>query len=99
MEFLALQGNRISSLDELQKLASLKGLKTIYLKNLDGTGSNPVCEHPSYRSVVMRCFPQLVTLDGERMKAGVGLQQAVPGLTPPGADAADGIVAGDEAQL
>jgi len=68
LESLQIQGNQISSLSELEKLAPMQSLRTLFLKNIDGSQRNPVCDHPSYRSVILRHLPQLTNLDGERLK-------------------------------
>jgi len=70
LESLFLQENKIANSSEISKLAQLSSLKTLYFRNIDGTQKNPVCDHPSYRTVIIRTLPSLTNLDGERLKHG-----------------------------
>eukprot|EP00281_Chroomonas_sp_CCMP1168_P020433 CAMPEP_0206229656 /NCGR_PEP_ID=MMETSP0047_2-20121206/9819_1 /ASSEMBLY_ACC=CAM_ASM_000192 /TAXON_ID=195065 /ORGANISM="Chroomonas mesostigmatica_cf, Strain CCMP1168" /LENGTH=229 /DNA_ID=CAMNT_0053652981 /DNA_START=56 /DNA_END=745 /DNA_ORIENTATION=+ len=68
LEHLQIQDNKITSIGEIEQLTHLKNLKSVYFKNIDGTQKNLLCDHPSYRSSIMRQLPQLTILDGERLK-------------------------------
>jgi len=68
LEHLFLNDNKVSDHQEILKLATLTNLKSLYFKNIDGTQKNPVCDHPSYRAVIIRHLPFISNLDGERMK-------------------------------
>ena len=52
------QGNKLSSLDDAQKLAKLPCLRTLRLS------ANPMCEHPAYWTAIRRQLPNLRSLDG-----------------------------------
>ena len=52
--------------------------RSVYFKNVDGTQKNLLCEHPSYRSSIMRQLPQLTNMDGERLKHADSLYSEVP---------------------
>jgi len=78
LEYLLIQDNAVSNIATIEALASLPNLKALYLKNIDGTQKNPVCEHPSYRSSIMRQLPKLQILDGERLKHSNTLYSDTP---------------------
>ena len=75
LENLSLQGNLIRSLDHVEPLVQLGSLKHLYLQK-DGV-DNPLCNHPSYTTSMLRKFPNLVSLDGERLKLLVSAQKAL----------------------
>merc|ERR1712216_60661 len=68
LEHILIQENEISNIGEIAHLTGLQNLKSLYFKNIDGSQRNPLCEHPSYRSSIVRQLPQLTILDGERLK-------------------------------
>lgn len=68
LESIMLQGNLIASLDDVGYLSRLPSLKTLYLRNLQGSESNPVCDNLRYRSAVLKLLSGLVNLDGERVR-------------------------------
>lgn len=78
LEHVLIQDNNISNVAEIQALIGLQNLKGLYLKNIDGSQKNPVCEHPSYRSSIMRQLPKLTVLDGERLKHSSTLYADAP---------------------
>eukprot|EP00753_Platysulcus_tardus_P002977 PLAT12126.1.p1 GENE.PLAT12126.1~~PLAT12126.1.p1 ORF type:complete len:247 (+),score=79.30 PLAT12126.1:114-854(+) len=54
----------------LTLLPQLQKLKWLFFQDLlhgDDSTRNPVCDHPSYLSTVVRLLPELDTLDGERI--------------------------------
>jgi len=65
LEQLELQGNQITCVDDVSSLQHLARLKHFYLKNYDGSKSNPACDHPSYSTIVLRYLTKLTVLDGE----------------------------------
>ena len=75
LEYLQLHGNMIRSLDHLEQLTQISTLKHLYLQK-DGI-DNPLCEHPSYTTSMLRKFPNLTSLDGERLKLKVSAQKAL----------------------
>ena len=78
------QENNIGNIGEVAHLVPLKNLKSVYFKNIDGSQRNPLCEHPSYRSSIVRQLPQLTILDGERLKhANTVYRFPLPPLPPP----------------
>ncbi len=68
LEHILIQENNVGNIGEFTQLLGLKNLKSLYFKNIDGTQRNPLCEHPSYRSSIVRQLTQLTILDGERLK-------------------------------
>ena len=72
LEHVLLQGNHIASLDSFLELPLLPNLKSIYLRNIDGTQQNPVCCAPDYRIQLLKLLPGLRNLDGERQPTTVG---------------------------
>eukprot|EP00736_Rhodelphis_marinus_P011589 Rmarinus@m.26123 len=80
VEQLFLQGNRVADVTELDYIKSLPNLKTLYFQNIDGTLPNPVCEHPGYRVKILECAPNLINLDGERVKT-VSYRNSVPDIS------------------
>uniref|UniRef100_A0A6T8P7S5 U2A'/phosphoprotein 32 family A C-terminal domain-containing protein n=1 Tax=Hemiselmis andersenii TaxID=464988 RepID=A0A6T8P7S5_HEMAN len=78
LEHLQVQDNKISSIAEIESLLPLKNLKSVYFKNVDGTQKNLLCDHPSYRSSIMRQLPQLTVMDGERLKHSDSIYSEVP---------------------
>lgn len=78
LEHLYLQDNAITHVEELNALPDkVPNLKTFYLKNIDGTQRNPVCDQPAYRSTIIRLLPDLFVLDGERVRHGDVYESAV----------------------
>ena len=53
LEHLLLQGNLVSNIEEMRHLAHLPGLKTLYLKNVDGSQPNPA--GPSLCALLYLC--------------------------------------------
>ncbi len=39
-------------------------MKSLSFRNCDGAEANPICQHPSYTTIVLRALPQLNILDG-----------------------------------
>ncbi|KAJ1481745.1 hypothetical protein T484DRAFT_1953658 [Baffinella frigidus] len=78
LEHVLIQENDISNIAELSALAGLPNLKGVYLKNIDGSQKNPLCDHPSYRSSIVRQLPKLTILDGERLKHSQTLYADAP---------------------
>lgn len=88
---LRLESNVISSMDELRVLSSLGKLRNLYFQNKkQGTNEaadekveaerrdgNPVCTHPAYTTTLLRYVPELVVLDGERIKLRESSQKAM----------------------
>ena len=68
LEHLYLQANHISRVEELAHLQRLPNLRTLYLKNVDGSQPNPVCTSKGYREKVLAILPDLRNLDGERLR-------------------------------
>ena len=54
LEHILIQENEISNIGEIAHLTGLQNLKSLYFKNIDGSQRNPLCEHPSYRSSIVR---------------------------------------------
>lgn len=75
LEHVQLQGNQIRTVEDIEKLSLCPNLKHLYLKH--GDLSNPVCSHPSYTTTMLRKFPKLVSLDGERLKLKQSAQEAL----------------------
>ena len=75
LEHLQLQGNQIQTVEDIEALSTCPNLKHLYLKA--GDLSNPVCSHPSYTTTMLRKFPKLVSLDGERLKLKQSAQAAL----------------------
>lgn len=75
LEHLQLQGNMLRSLAYLEDLTQISTLKHLYLQK-DGI-DNPLCGHPSYSTSMLRKFPNLTSLDGERLKLKVSAQKAL----------------------
>eukprot|EP00242_Pyramimonas_sp_CCMP2087_P003796 CAMPEP_0198211680 /NCGR_PEP_ID=MMETSP1445-20131203/25115_1 /TAXON_ID=36898 /ORGANISM="Pyramimonas sp., Strain CCMP2087" /LENGTH=200 /DNA_ID=CAMNT_0043886001 /DNA_START=152 /DNA_END=751 /DNA_ORIENTATION=+ len=71
LEHLLLQGNKISTLAELNLplLQMLPKLVSLYLRNVDGSQSNPVCKLAGYRTTILASLPNLRNLDGERLRS------------------------------
>eukprot|EP00753_Platysulcus_tardus_P002978 PLAT12126.2.p1 GENE.PLAT12126.2~~PLAT12126.2.p1 ORF type:complete len:229 (+),score=75.89 PLAT12126.2:114-800(+) len=70
LEKLSVVDNMLTSIAVLQPLAALQKLKWLFFQDLlhgDDSTRNPVCDHPSYLSTVVRLLPELDTLDGERI--------------------------------
>lgn len=65
---LNLAGNLIGGVDSLRCLTGLEKLTSLRLKDATKGLSNPVCMNSSYRNDILRMFPNLITLDGERVK-------------------------------
>ena len=63
----------MSSADELKHLQCLPNLKTLYLKNVDGSQPNPVCAVKGYREKVLALLPELRNLDGERLRGSAAV--------------------------
>jgi hypothetical protein len=63
----AVQGNNISSLDDVQFLSALPCLRHLQLQNPGRVDRNPMCDHPAYRTAVRRMLPALQSLDAERI--------------------------------
>lgn len=60
---LYLQGNQVSSIDHI--IDCLDGLGKLKVAVFSQNGeSNPVCNHPKYRSLVMSMLSNLQVLDG-----------------------------------
>jgi len=68
LEHIFVQDNMIDNISEIANVSALKNLKSLYLRNIDGSQKNPVCDHPSYRSSIVRQLPHISILDGERLK-------------------------------
>lgn len=84
LETLQLEDNRLSSLDELVALEALPQLKSLQLKSLDGSKRNPMCDHPSYNTVIRQKLPQLLSIDGERLQLGGAVQkEMLDKIAPP----------------
>ena len=56
---LYLRKNKIASLSEIQHLRTLTNLKVLWLWD------NPCCEHPHYRSYIIKLLPSLEKLDNQ----------------------------------
>ena len=72
IEHVFVQANAIATVDALciPSLARLGTLKSLYLKNVDGSQPNPVCKlhGDKYRDAALRALPALRNLDGERLR-------------------------------
>ncbi|XP_045156669.2 leucine-rich repeat-containing protein 61-like [Mercenaria mercenaria] len=68
LEKLNLAGNLIGGIDSLRCLTSLEKLTSLRLRDNTKGLSNPVCMNSNYVSDVCAMFPNLLTLDGERLK-------------------------------
>ncbi|XP_008309950.1 leucine-rich repeat-containing protein 61 [Cynoglossus semilaevis] len=71
LQNLNVAGNIISSIESLHCLQSLRKLENIRLKDNTYNYTNPVCRNTVYRNIILEMFPNLKTLDGERV-AGRG---------------------------
>mmetsp|Transcript_31987 Transcript_31987/g.38701 ORF Transcript_31987/g.38701 Transcript_31987/m.38701 type:complete len:271 (+) Transcript_31987:330-1142(+) len=71
LEHLLLQNNQIATFDQLNlpMLGFLPKLRSLYLKNVDGSQPNPVCREAQYRKKILSFFPELRNLDGERLRS------------------------------
>jgi Leucine-rich repeat (LRR) protein len=49
---LLVQGNRLGHMKEIAHLAQLKNLRTLYLRNIDGSSPNPRTHCPEDRTIV-----------------------------------------------
>lgn len=65
---LNLAGNLIFSLDSFQCMCGLEHLKELRLKDDIHNLTNPVCMAPSYVNDVIRMLPNLLVLDGHRVR-------------------------------
>ncbi|XP_060601375.1 leucine-rich repeat-containing protein 61-like [Ruditapes philippinarum] len=68
LEKLNLAGNLIGGVDSLRCLTGLEKLSSLRLRDNSKGLSNPVCMNSNYITDVMAIFPNLQTLDGERLK-------------------------------
>ena len=75
IEHVFVQANAIATVDalHLSSLARLATLKSLYLKNFDGSQPNPICSSlrsgaRDYREAVLKTLPKLRNLDGERLR-------------------------------
>ena len=66
LEKLELQGNRINSMNSVDELMPLQSLRSLYLREFDFSGANPICNEPGYRGTLFSALPQLRALDGHR---------------------------------
>ncbi len=71
LKTLHLEGNSLSDIQSAGGIAVLKekapALKQLWLRDLKGERSNPVCDRPNYRTEVLAILPNLSELDGERV--------------------------------
>ena len=89
---LRLEGNAVSTMDELRVLSAMAQLRHLHFQNKKNGGSldggdekadtdsrdgNPVCAHPAYTTTLLRYAPDLVVLDGERIKLRESSQKAM----------------------
>mmetsp|Transcript_20060 Transcript_20060/g.36061 ORF Transcript_20060/g.36061 Transcript_20060/m.36061 type:complete len:258 (-) Transcript_20060:1044-1817(-) len=79
LETLMLQGNQISKFEDLNlaEMVNLPLLKALYLQNLDGSQTNPVCSQPKYKMTVLAALPLVMNLDGERSPRTTGYMEFV----------------------
>lgn len=64
-----LTGNNIQNFDDLSAIGrKCLGIKTLYLKEINGSLANPVCSANNYRETMLAYFPNLKVLDGERLR-------------------------------
>lgn len=68
LEKLNLAGNLIGGVDSLRCLTGLEKLHSLRLRDVTKGLSNPVCMNHNYVSDIRAMFPNLVSLDGERLK-------------------------------
>jgi len=68
LEFLSLEGNVITDVDDLKSLTSLSNLRCLYMQNSKKDVTNPVCQFPGYFNVTSDCLKQLTILDGESLE-------------------------------
>ena len=80
LEHLLLQGNALEDLSWLGHLQGLPALKSLYLRNVDGSQANPVCAWEDYRAQVLKALPGLRNLDGERQPVNVGYRDEAEAL-------------------
>ena len=66
LEKLELQGNRIASTSNLEELSPLPALASLYLREFNFSGNNPICNEEGYRGIVFNAIPSLKSLDGHR---------------------------------
>lgn len=64
LEWLNLKANSISNIDEISVLSKNPRLTSLFLRDPDGGDSNSVCDHPAYKTIIMRTLPNLQLLDG-----------------------------------
>mmetsp|Transcript_13873 Transcript_13873/g.22983 ORF Transcript_13873/g.22983 Transcript_13873/m.22983 type:complete len:246 (+) Transcript_13873:63-800(+) len=64
LEWLDLRANSITQIDEVSALSKNKHLASLFFRNTDGGEANHVCEHPAYKTIVLRTIPDLNILDG-----------------------------------
>jgi hypothetical protein len=95
---LRLEGNAVSTMDELRVLSAMAQLRHVHFQNkqqqqedsggsadggadekddAEGRDGNPVCAHPAYTTTLLRYAPDLVVLDGERIKLRESSQKAM----------------------
>lgn len=68
LEKLNLAGNLIGGVDSLHCLSGLEKLTSLRLKDDTKGLTNPVCMNSNYFKHVTKMFPNLITLDGERIQ-------------------------------
>ncbi|XP_064608429.1 leucine-rich repeat-containing protein 61-like [Liolophura sinensis] len=67
LQILNVSGNNIRSVDGLRYVSGLEKLRELRLKDSLKGLTNPICSQPLYKSEVKAMFPDLLSLDGERL--------------------------------
>ena len=71
IERLDLQGNLIKDCKPIDRISPyLTKLKNLYLQEFTGENGNPCCWTKAYRPAIKAAFPDLSSLDGQRLGAG-----------------------------
>lgn len=81
LEKLWLQGNQIKDMQSLTRTAPpLEKLRLLYLQEFNGEGANECCKAKGYRLNVLKLFPNLDSLDGQRTKLPAHIDMGKLGL-------------------
>lgn len=69
------QGNQIENISFEKVFSGLSSLKKIYLKNVSGTFSNPICKSITYRNDIFTYSKSIIFIDGT--KKGIDFEREV----------------------
>lgn len=85
LESIDLRKNMIRSVENINSLANLPVLRTLSLRDHDGSNANPACSHPAYCNVMHQTFPRLEILDGNHAdleRAGAEIEAYLTSISP-----------------